>query len=106
MRSLFEAELRLLEAAGDALDADEDGQASEQAPFPFAQLVVAPVQRGPQGPVALRGRAAAAGQQPEAVLQPGQELPGGQHARAGGRQLEGQGEAVQPLAHTILTGIT
>ena len=43
-------------------------------------------------------RAAAAREQPEAVLQPGEELLHGQDAHPRGRQLEGQGDAVQAVA--------
>jgi hypothetical protein len=61
-----------------------------------AEQLVAPVHRGLERLVALERRAGAPGQQPEAVRQPLQELPGWQGAHAGGGQLDGQGEAVQP----------
>ncbi len=47
-----------------------------------------PPRRVPAGP----------GQQPEPVVEPGQQLPGGQRPQPPGRQLHGQRDPVQPAA--------
>jgi hypothetical protein len=57
---------------------------------------VAPGDGAAEGPLALRERPAPRGQDGEALPQPGQDLLWRQDLRPGGRQLDGQGQAVQP----------
>jgi hypothetical protein len=59
---------------------------------------MAPADRRPQRLVAWQGVAPAAGQQPEAVLEPGQQLPGGEGAQPARGQLDGERDAVQASA--------
>jgi hypothetical protein len=63
------------------------------------QQPVAPVERRPERLLARRGGAAAGREHAEAVLEPRRKVLYRQDAHAGGGQLEGQGDAVQPPAH-------
>ena len=64
----------------------------------FGQQVVAPVDQRAQRLLARQRGAAAAGQQPEAVVQPRGDLLRRKHLDARGRQLDRQRDAVQPVA--------
>lgn len=59
---------------------------------------MAPADRRTQRLVPVEGAPAAAGQQPEAVVEPLQNLLGGQRPQPPGRQLQGQRNPVQPAA--------
>ena len=74
----------------------EHRERGEEGPLRRPQQLKAPVHGGPQRLLAGQRRAAALGQQAEAVLQPGQQLPRRQHAHPRRRQLDGQRDAVQP----------
>ena len=78
--------------------AGEDGQAPEEGPLRLGEQGVAPVHRRGQGLLPGERGAAPAGQQAEAVVQLTQEVPHRQDGRAGGGQLQGQGDPVQPAA--------
>ena len=75
--------------------AGEDRQAAQQALLPLGQQVMAPVDRRAQRALARRRSPATVGQQPEAVVHAGQDLLNSQHPDPGGRQLDGQRNAVQ-----------
>jgi len=55
--------------------------------------------------VPRRGTVGGTRQQPEAVLEPGQQLGGGQGAHPARRQLDGERDAVQPPAQLAHVGI-
>ena len=97
------------QAAGDGAGADplhglQGGPAGEHRQPPQQDLLVAaqqfpaPVDHGPQRLVAARDRPAAVGQEPEAVVQAGRDLPGGEGVEPGRGQLDGQRQAVQGTA--------
>ena len=69
-----------------------------ERPLRLGQQVVAPVERRPQRLLARQRRPAAAGQQPEAVVQPRGDLLDRQRPHPRRRQLERQRDAVQPPA--------
>ena len=75
----------------------EDRQAGERLLLVGFQQVVRPVDRGPQRLVAFD--APTAGQQPEPLAQAMVELVDREHPHAGCRQLDGEWDAVQPVAH-------
>jgi hypothetical protein len=74
----------------------EDRQPGEQCSLGRTQKVVAPGDGPPEGPVAVRQGPGPGGEECQALLQPGEHLPGGQNLGPGGRQLDGQGQTVQP----------
>ena len=76
----------------------EDRQPAQQGPLGRGEQLVAPVQGRRQRPVPGQGGPAAARQQPEAVVQPGRDLLHRQRPHPGRRQLDRQGDAVQPAA--------
>ena len=73
-------------------------EAAEGGPLGRRQQAVAPRHRGMQRPVALRDVASGVREQLEAVFEPAEDRGGRQRLGAGGRQLEGQREAVQAPA--------
>ena len=75
--------------------AGEHRQAAEQDPLPLVEQVVAPVDQRPERAVARQGGLAPAGQQPEAVVEPPDELPRAEHGHPGRRQLDRERDAVQ-----------
>ena len=77
--------------------AREHGQAAEGVLLAVGEQVVAPSDRRLQGPLAGSG-VAALGQQPEPVFEQGEDLVWRQDAAAGSRQLDRQGDAIQPPA--------
>ena len=78
--------------------ADEDRQAAEQPLFGLAEQVVAPGNRRAQRLLTRRQIPRAAGQDLETALQPPQHRRRRQRLDAGRRQLDGQGQTVQPVA--------
>ncbi len=78
--------------------AREDRQPAEQDALRLGQQVVTPVDGGAQRLVPRDGRAAAGGQQREAVVQAGGDLLHRKHLHAGGGQFDRQRDAVQALA--------
>ena len=76
----------------------EDGQAVEEGALLRGQQAVAPVHQGAQGLVTGRGGAVPSGQEAETVVQALGQLAWTEHRHAGRRQLDGQGDAVQPAA--------
>ena len=78
----------------------EDRQTSEQLLFLLAEQVVRPLDRCAQR-LLPRVLVAAALQQVEAVRQPFEDLRGREHARPGGRQLDGQRHVVEPAAELV-----
>ena len=78
--------------------AGEHRQPPQQRPLRLGEQVVAPVDQRPQRLLAGQRRAAAAGQQPEAVVQPRRDLLHRQRLHPRRRQLDRQRDAVQPLA--------
>ena len=73
----------------------EDGQVTQQALLFRRQQLVAPVERGTQGPVARDRGPAPAGQQREAIAQPGGHLLGADKGGAGRGELDGERDAVE-----------
>jgi hypothetical protein len=63
-----------------------------------AEQLVAPRDGRLEGALARQHVARPAGEQPEAVRQPGEDLRGREHPDARGRELDGEGEPVQPVA--------
>ena len=86
---------------GQLAAAGEHRQPGEQAAFVLEQQVVAPVHHRPQGLLAGQGGAGAPGEQPEAVVEPFGHGGQRQRAEAGGGELDGQGQAVQPAADVL-----
>ena len=82
-------------AVGQLAAAREHRQPREHPLLVVEQQVVAPVDDGLQGLLARQRRARAAGQQPEPVVQAGEDLVGRERTRAGGRQLDRQRQAVE-----------
>ena len=78
--------------------ADERARPAEHGPLVAVEQVVAPVDDRPQRAVPLV-RAAAAGQQAQVVVQPGQQAVHAERRAARRGQLDGQRHAVQPGAH-------
>ena len=76
--------------------AGEHRQPGEQPPLGVREQVVAPGDGAAQGPLPVREGPGPGGQQREAPLQAGQDLLGGQDLGAGGGQLDGQGQPVEP----------
>ena len=74
--------------------AGEHRQPAQQHLLAGAEQLPAPVDHRPQGLVA-RERPAAVGQEPEAVVEAGRDLLGGEGVEAGRGQLDGQRHAVQ-----------
>src|SRR5579884_3700904 len=77
--------------------ADKHGDAMEQLALQLGEQIVAPVDQGAQRLLARQGRAAAAGQQPEAVVHVPVDLLDGQRPHAGGGELDSQRKAIQPV---------
>ncbi len=71
---------------------------SASARSALGQQVPAPVDDGAQRAVARQRGAAAAGEQPEAIVEAPGDLLGRQRAQAGGGELDRQRQAVQPAA--------
>src|SRR5437764_11409161 len=84
----------------------EDRQTSEQLLFLLAEQVVRPLDRCAQR-LLPRVLVAAALQQVETLRQPFEDLRWREHARPGGRQLDGQWHVVEPAAELadILRGL-
>lgn len=78
--------------------ASKHRQVVEQALFRLRQQVIAPVQRGLERLLAGQSDATAAGEQAEALVEPGSDLIDGQRCDARRRELQGQWDAVQALA--------
>ena len=78
--------------------AGEDREPFGERALGVGQELPAPVDDGAQGAVARHRRAAAAGEDLEAIVEAPGELIGRQRAQPGGGQLEGQRLAVQPAA--------
>ena len=62
------------------------------------QQIVAPVDQGPQGAMAGQRGPTPTDEETEAIVEPVGDLLDGQDAHAGGRQLDGQRDAVEPAA--------
>jgi hypothetical protein len=84
---------------GQGPPAAEHRQPTEQHPLLLREQVVAPIHRAPQGPLPRLGRAVAGGQHREPVPHPVGQLERLQSGQPGGRQFQGQGNAVQPAAN-------
>ena len=76
----------------------EHAEPVEDVPFAWREQVVAPVDGLAQCPVAFHRGAAAASEQPEALVETGRDLVGTHHAGAGRRELDGERDSVQPPA--------
>jgi len=76
----------------------EDGQPPQDRAFGRVQQVPGPVDDGAQGLLARQYGPAAAGQQPEAVVETVGDLPRGEQPEAGGGQFDGQRQSVEPPA--------
>ncbi|GAA5765823.1 hypothetical protein Aros01_02314 [Streptosporangium roseum] len=74
------------------------GEAPQDKAFRLGQQLPAPVDHRAQGPLPCRGAAVSRGEQPEPVVEPFGQVVDVQCAQAGGRQLQGQRDAVQPAA--------
>ena len=81
--------------------AGEDREPRRQALLGVRQQVVAPVERRPQRLLARQRAARAAGQQAEALVQPGANASHGESAHARRGQLERQRDAVEPPADLV-----
>ena len=71
------------------------------------EQLVAPVEGGPQRPLAGDRRATAVGQQPEPVVQPVEDVRGLEHPQSRGRHLDREGQPVEPpadLPHGVKVG--
>ena len=84
--------------------AGEDGEQLEHPPLVVEQQVVAPLHHGAEGLLPGQRRAGAAGQEPEAIVEAVRELLHGDHAHAGGRQLDRQREPVEARADVLDDG--
>ena len=84
--------------------AREHCQPAEDHPLVVVQQVVAPVEGRPQGLVPARGRARAADQHREDVVQTLGQLADGQHPHLGRGQLDRQRQAVEPPAYLHTAG--
>ena len=73
----------------------EDGQAVEHGLLGRAEEGVAPIERPAQAPLLREDVSIAVGEEPEAIIEPGRDLLDGQSRHSGGRELQGQGDAVQ-----------
>ena len=78
----------------------EDAQPPEEHPLGLAKEVVAPVDRRAERPLTRQGRAAPAGQDPEAVLEAGEEVVESEDVDPGGRELDRQRDAIEPATDT------
>ncbi len=76
----------------------EDRQPAQQALLDRRQQVIAPIDQRPEGLMAGWRGAVAADQQPEAVVQPGDNLLHAQDPDPRRGQFDGHGDAVQPAA--------
>ena len=76
----------------------EDGEAPEQPPLVIGQQVPAPVDQRLEGLLSRQRRPSAAGEQAETVSEPQRDLLHRQERHPGGRQLDGQWDAVQAPA--------
>ena len=85
-------------AASSEKRAGEHGEPGQDGPLRLGQQVEAPVDRRPQRPVPRQRRAAAAGQEPEPVVEASRDLGGRQRADPRGGQLDRQRDAIQPAA--------
>src|SRR5205823_5511830 len=74
--------------------ARKDGEAPEQQGLRFIELLVAPIDRRPQRLVAGKGCAAAARQEPEAVLESLENLRHRHHVDSRSSQLDGKWDAI------------
>ena len=72
--------------------------AGRTAPAPARSAGRSSSPRSPAASAGAAARCGSPGQQAEAVLEPGEQLVGGQRPDAGGGQLDGQRDAVQPAA--------
>src|SRR5258706_9646506 len=75
-------------------------QPAEQLAFDVRQQLVTPVYGRLERPLSGDGRSRAAGKQAESVLQPRLDLRRRQDDDAGGRQLNGEGNPIEPPADT------
>jgi len=82
---------------GQAAAAREDGQPPQDRAF-GASSRSRTVDDGAQGLLARQYGPAAAGQQPEAVVETVGDLPRGEQPEAGGGQFDGQRQSVEPPA--------
>jgi hypothetical protein len=73
-------------------------QPPQHQPFRLGEQLPAPVDDGPQGLLPRRGVAMPGDQQPEPVVEPGEELVHAQGPDAGRRQLQRQRNPVEPPA--------
>ncbi len=78
--------------------AGEHRQVRERAPLALVQQVVAPLDRRPQRALALGRVARAAGQQVEPAAEALEDRRRGEQPRAGGGELDGERQAVEPPA--------
>ena len=91
-------------AAGDGLGGlqreapREDGEAAQQRLLVVGEELVAPVDGRLQGAVAGERGAAPVGEQAEAIVEPRRDLRDREHPRARRRELDGERDAVEPLA--------
>ena len=76
----------------------EHRQPREQASLGIRQQLVAPVHRRAERLLARDRRARTTGQEPEAIIEPVEDLLRAQHAGARGRELDRERDAVEPVA--------
>jgi hypothetical protein len=81
--------------------AAEDRQAPEDHAFGVAEQVVAPVQRGPHGPVPFTPTVASGGERVQPALEPAGQLLEWKTASLSRRQLDGEGNAVEAAADLL-----
>ncbi len=76
----------------------EDGQPAQHGALGLIGQIPGPVDHRAQGLLPGQQGAAAAGQQPETVVEPVGQLPRGEHPQAGRGEFDGERQAVQPPA--------
>ena len=78
--------------------AGEDGEAAEERALGLGEEIEAPVDERAEGLLAWDGGAAAGGEKVKAVVEPLDDLLEGEDADAGGGELDGERDAVEPPA--------
>jgi hypothetical protein len=76
----------------------EHGQGAEERALLVGEKVVAPLNGGPERLVPRQRAAPAAGQEPEAIVQPREDLLDRKNLRSGRREFDGERHPVQALA--------
>ena len=83
----------------DSKAASKDAKRPEEPLLVLAQQVVAPIDDGPHGPMPRHRCATPRRQQRQAVVQAGRKGFNPQHLDAGGGELDGERQAIEPLAN-------